>query len=600
MGVSERLMHPGSFTLSLIAETPPSTLTPLLYGDTGEGGYFGHIIITPVRLSQIFPDAIMLANSQYTGVVRGTKRETGSATDITGAGLITWLGDENGKGDIPEVAIDLSGMDFDTAVNAVLPAAIVAGSITNPSALTLPPGLNGYLFVYETARHRLGPAEITDPIFDVGTLMTYFGTEYRVNPDATLDAGLATVLFPTVTTPTVIVTRKPGGKDPTINVLETTSLPIERDVESYGTRAIVTTRIAEDLSIAVGADDIPTPTPYKDLFGNDVILSALFETSVPEGSEQQLAEQLALQLGEIRTQIKVSAATHTIGRLGSFQAALIQVGDAIWVYDREAQIFDLSNQIRDRGEIFYPVSLRVYAAIWPIKQGMGVYFRDKNGVYTDLTDFVAWEEGDVQFEVGAPDRSIGLTGGGSGLPQNLALSGGGENAVHFDIGQAIFPDGTGTGNDPATPAKVVSTGAQTANTPKVTYFVLAFDQTTEEHVMWQFRVPSHFATSSVYVSILWGAAVTSGEVVWKAALLATAISSTDMDAAVFSAAALSGDHTVPATAGQYKESQIDVTTAAAGLASGEIAVLMVGRDAGNVSDDAGGDATILSVSLHWT
>ena len=43
---------------------------------------------------------------------------------------------------------------------------------------------------------------------------------------------------------------------------------------------------------------------------------------------------------------------------------------------------------------------------FPIATGMGVYYRDKDGNYTDLTDYVQFEVGVTQIEVGSTTSNI--------------------------------------------------------------------------------------------------------------------------------------------------------------------------------------------------
>lgn len=161
----------------------------------------------------------------------------------------------------------------------------------------------------------------------------------------------------------------------------------------------------------------------------------------------------------------------------------------------------------------------------------------------------------------------------------------------------ILPDGTGTGNNPAPFEKVVSSGTQTTNTPKVTYFQHLFDQSTDETIAWAFRLPGDYVSGGT-VYLTWGAKVTTNNVIWKAGIEAGDPSSTDMDAAIYNAADLSSATAVPGTVGHYKETSIALTMT--GATAGDFVVLFVGRDADNASDTAAGDATLLAVSLEYT
>lgn len=158
------------------------------------------------------------------------------------------------------------------------------------------------------------------------------------------------------------------------------------------------------------------------------------------------------------------------------------------------------------------------------------------------------------------------------------------------------PDASGTGNASARPEKIVSTATQTANSPKLSFVQLLFDQTTDQHWMWNFQLPSDFGSGGT-VKLLWGAKVTSGIIIWKAAIAVGVTSSTDLDAAVFLTVALSGAGTVPGTVGQCKESII--TPAMTGATVGCWLTVMVGRDAENGFDTAAGDGTISAVTFEY-
>lgn len=170
-------------------------------------------------------------------------------------------------------------------------------------------------------------------------------------------------------------------------------------------------------------------------------------------------------------------------------------------------------------------------------------------------------------------------------------------SVILPVVAGISPDGSGTGNNPATPEKVISSGAQTSNTPKLSYYHLLFDQSTDEHWMWSFRLPSDYASGGAVV-LTWGAKVTTGNVIWKTGINSIDPSAEDADAAVFNAADLSSATAVPGTTEHLKETSISLTVT--GLAAGELVILFVGRDADNGSDTAAGDATLAAVTFTYT
>lgn len=161
----------------------------------------------------------------------------------------------------------------------------------------------------------------------------------------------------------------------------------------------------------------------------------------------------------------------------------------------------------------------------------------------------------------------------------------------------ILPDGTGTGNNPAPYEKVVSSGTQTTNTPKVTYYQHLFDASTDESVGWVFQLPGDYVSGGT-VRLLWGAKVTTGNVTWKAGVEVGDPSSTDMDAATYNAADAAAASAVPGTVGHYKETTIALTMT--GASALDLVVLFVGRDADAASDTASGDATLVAATFDYT
>ena len=192
---------------------------------------------------------------------------------------------------------------------------------------------------------------------------------------------------------------------------------------------------------------------------------------------------------------------------------------------------------------------------------------------------------------GAPGRlGAGTTGhvltlvAGTPAWQAAAAGGGGAVPIPLRIEAATLPDGTGTGNNPPELVREVSTGTQTANTPKVTRTYAAFDAATDEHLSWTFMLPPNW-TAGGTIRLKWKArTATSGAVVWKAGAVATIDGSSDDDASVYTAADLAAGSTAPATQGQSVEVTIPITTT--GFAAGRWITLFIGRDAGGMTGDA--------------
>jgi hypothetical protein len=118
----------GSFTLKLKRNIPREVL------DAVE--YFGHIAIIPGRAdARTYGDGT-LDSARYVGVVRkkkigddGQVSEEQVPATIGGVGMNFWLGDEEDKGSVIEEEVALNAVNFSTAISAVMPTSVQAGTI---------------------------------------------------------------------------------------------------------------------------------------------------------------------------------------------------------------------------------------------------------------------------------------------------------------------------------------------------------------------------------------------------------------------------------------------------------------------------------------
>ena len=124
----------------------------------------------------------------------------------------------------------------------------------------------------------------------------------------------------------------------------------------------------------------------------------------PATSQAQTAAETVLESAYlIEELVTVDLSNFYIG--GEFA-----VGDTVYVFD-PPYIQDSANRIWFEGNWIYPKKIRVYARTWPVLKEMGVYYRDKDGVYTDLSDYVN-ETGNTTIDVGVERSSpIGTTQG---------------------------------------------------------------------------------------------------------------------------------------------------------------------------------------------
>lgn len=146
-------------------------------------------------------------------------------------------------------------------------------------------------------------------------------------------------------------------------------------------------------------------------------------------------------------------------------------------------------------------------------------------------------------------------------------------------------DGSGSGNAPATWVNEVSSGTQTANTPKVTQGRWDFDGATDQHICANLGpLPQNWASALTLRGKVKFSNNTSANAIVKAGLAPTTDGSTADSALVFTAGDLSNPIAVPGTAGQTVEFTVSLTTT--NLAIGRKVILFLGRDADHASDTA--------------
>ncbi|MFM9635985.1 fibronectin type III domain-containing protein [Streptomyces turgidiscabies] len=389
MAVSEILKALGSWEIKLLPETPRDVLDRL--------DYFGHVAIIGGRLDPLQYGDNLLTTARYVGVLRtrtigddGRTNATQDDLSIGGVGIAFWLGDEDGKGDVYENAVTPASASFATTINALLPAsgAVTAGTI------------------YSVAGTYTGRHQYESPRSAITYVTDTFSTpsvpvSWRVNGNATLDAGPDSSLF--VTTPTCVITSRDAGEDMALRALPG-SVDVTRDVEDYTTRVVLLAE-GEGSSIATGAADISPATAYKNLHGGALKLTRLVSES--DTSTGLAATRAALQLSRFtstRNALQLSTSDYDVH--GSFV-----VGDRVWVYDPDSGLVDTSTEITFRGVRINPIKLQVTETNWSVTSQYTVAYRDANGTWTDLTQYVDWETDTTStVTVGDFSRQLADTG----------------------------------------------------------------------------------------------------------------------------------------------------------------------------------------------
>lgn len=369
MTVTEIKQAAGSWTFRLKDDTPRAVLEAIQY--------FGHIAIVPGAVNVAEYGDNLLTAARYVGVLRGKSSEEG--TTITGSGLAFWLGDENGNGNVFETPVVLTGATFAASVAALLPpsGSIVAGTIYSIAG------------TYSDTHQYVTPKKALTYVTDI------FGAEWRVNGNATLDAGTVAQLY--VTSPRAILVRKDDSQDLVLAALPGVA-KLGLDAGGYTTRVVLLGE-GEGSTISVGTANGPA-TPYKDLRNNAVVMTRVVSESQTAGVNVNTRAALVLaQYAGVQPSVGLSTSEYDL-------KGDVQVGDSIYVYDPDAGFVDTNNEVQWQGEVIHPIILRVVEMSWPMRDGWTFAYRNNSGVWMDLSQYVHYETGDTSLVVGDLPRSL--------------------------------------------------------------------------------------------------------------------------------------------------------------------------------------------------
>jgi hypothetical protein len=413
--VNEKLMELGSWSLTLVEETPREILDQL--------GYFGHIAITPGRLNPAEYGDNLLTMARYVGVLTGRDVDHLRKV-IDGQGMAVWLGDADGKGDVLESAVQISAQTFPNAIRAILGAgtAVVEG--------TLHSGIAGAY----TGRHQWQSRRKA-----IAYICTTMGAEWRVNGDGTLDAGPAGSLFQE-TPDTVIVRRRPNrhtdGDDLSLHGLRG-DMGLAQDVDDWTSRVVLLAE-GQGNAVVTGAADNPA-NPYLDLRGQPVNRTRIMSesTTAPTNAQGRAEYQLS-RFVTPRAAVRLTTDDYDVE--GAFA-----VGDWAWVFAPDEGLLDPDVEITFRGERINPIALRMVGASWPVRPGSTVAYRHQDGSWLDLTPYVDWEGGETTVVVGDLLRSLSEAGvepvGPRPLPDST-VPGTVSWVLPFESGVYLAPDGS--------------------------------------------------------------------------------------------------------------------------------------------------------------
>ena len=404
-------MSPGNYSVNFSQEFTPTEIIEAIKE-------WGHIVLTPQQVDvTTLADSDILSSATYTGIVLNRTLEDGTVT-VSGQGLELYMGDGAAKGmviaesnNVGKVRVYTGTTLAETLFNSTAQTnkplglmldeagnsqAITQGTISNPTGT-----YTGQHFV-ETA---LSALKFVSETLDI---------EYRVNPQGTLDAGPAANLFNGVGTsePNTIVVKSAYGEDPALEGIVPQGLRTEFDATDWVSRVDFTGEVGFfDTATDVAGEANLSSNPYKDLHGNALKRVGLVqEPDIPAASLNDRASTMLNELSRVKKVLNLDLTQYEVN--GDLSA-----GDFIYAFDPDIGFVDSSAdataesrslyEVTFRGEVINPVKVRVIGLTFPVIDGMGVYFRDKDGNYTDLSEYVQYENGSAQVELGDVIRTIG-------------------------------------------------------------------------------------------------------------------------------------------------------------------------------------------------
>lgn len=381
MAITEVLQGLGSWSLTLRADTPLRIRNVLKY--------LGHVVVHTGPVNPAVDRDSLLKSSRYTGVLR--EKSDGDQIVIGGSGMAYWLGDEDNKGEVIESALTFNTA-FHTVIAALLPDSVVAGTLNN-----IGQNFNGTIPPYMSPRQALNYVAST------------LGAEWRVNGDASVDAGLESHLYVTGDTEIdCLIERRGRGADIKMKSFKG-DLKTDQHLRDFTTRTLLLAN-GEGEAVAIGSADIsPGLNPYKDLLGNSVKLTRIIsESTTSDGNANARAQ---LQLNRFSgTSDALTLSTEDFDVKGT-----ISVGDYAWVYDPDTGVVDLAKEVVFRGQRYNPLKLRITEMTWPITRNHSVAYRDPDGAWYDLTKYFESERSDTSIVVGGYSRAINNSGADGGV-----------------------------------------------------------------------------------------------------------------------------------------------------------------------------------------
>jgi len=365
--VSEVLMGNGTWTLRFKPDTPRRVLAQLDWVFTPTAA-LGHVLIYPTVVDAARMSATdLLATARYVGVLLEWRDDL----TVGGDGPAWWLGDANSTGPILATTVSRTNGTLAQWIGDICPSSLTVGTVTSPGGSAT----GGYQWV--TRRTAL------EAICDA------FGVEWQITPRMRLNVGVSTVLWPAA--PTTVVMPRWEGRDGTFRSLDAAGLERSQDLRDWANAAHVLG--------PTGAVTSSAASGLYDINGNAVTRGVIVQGSAATpGTEATVAAAERALRQAPRRHVKLDAKNYDL-------AGDISVGGYVWAYDPDRGLFDTANQVLVAGQTIAPLKMRAMAHTWPIRPGMGVWFRGGDGALTDLTDYVEFDKGTASVELDAVART---------------------------------------------------------------------------------------------------------------------------------------------------------------------------------------------------
>jgi len=272
----------------------------------------------------------------------------------------------------------------------------------------------------ETVNNYTGNHNLESAYSAIKKVMSQMETEYKINTNGLLDAGLPENIFigHGDNIPTAIIVRDSSGEDPAIVGLNPDALTTQFEAEDWVAGVEYIENVGSDGENIDLIERFLTDVPYYDLFGDPLQrIAYVSESEVSKNLAPKRASAFLDEFTRIKKSLSLSLEYYDIK--GDFE-----VGDNIFVYDPEIGfVDDLTKAIADgrtepyeqiwQGQYINPEKIRIVGITYPIEDTFGVYLRKVVSrspyavKYYDLNDYVVWESGNTQLEVGEIGKQIG-------------------------------------------------------------------------------------------------------------------------------------------------------------------------------------------------